>query len=288
MTTIRHQAVAAFRPGCPHDGYYNDLSGFSRRHHSSLPTATNPVTVAQIGLGAWQLARHAPRWATVIEQAADWLTAHMDSAGLLPYHFPMAHTYRLAPPWCSAMAQGQAASLLVRAAHTVGRDDFGHAAASAVRCLTEPDSALVVTTAEGPVLQEYPADPAPHVLNGWIFGLWGLYDVARAGPGYATAVATAAFDQGIAALVGRLPRYEMAGGWSRYDLRTEGPVNVASPFYHHLHIQQLLALSRLVDKPVFARTAARWQRALRDPVTVVRAVVGKIRFRRHYPRGARS
>lgn len=287
MTAIRHQTLTPFRPGSPTDGYYNDLSGFARRNHRYLTTAINPVTVAQIGLGAWQLAASEPRWLAVVANAAGWLTNHMDSGGMLPYEFAMGHTYRLDSPWYSAMAQGEAASFLLRAAHALDRDELTDAAARAAACLTQPAAPLVVATAEGPVLQEYPTDPPAHVLNGWIFALWGLYDTAWAGPEPVARSAMAAFDDGVAALARRLPKYELPGGWSRYDLRSEGPVNVASPFYHHLHIQQLLALNRLVDEPVFVRTAATWQRARHNPVTVARALVGKVRFRHHFPRGVR-
>jgi heparosan-N-sulfate-glucuronate 5-epimerase len=238
-------------------------------------------------LGAWQLTEQGLAWQKVVMRSADWLVRRMDPAGLLPYEFSMGHTYSLKPPWYSAMAQGEAASFLLRAARTMRAMELGDAAGRAVTCLTEPRSSLVAATEEGPVLQEYPTEPPAHVLNGWIFALWGLYDVAMAGPPSVNAQARVAFDEGVDALARRLPKYQLAGGWSRYDLRHDGPVNVASPFYHHLHIQQLRALDQLVDVPVFASTAAAWQRALGNPLTVARAIAGKLRFRRHYPRGAR-
>jgi heparosan-N-sulfate-glucuronate 5-epimerase len=289
LTAIRHQPMATFRPGAPLEGYYNDLSRFARRHHRGLPGATNPVTVAQVGLGAWQLAVSEPsRWLAVVGDAADWLMTHMDVDGRLPYSFAMGHTFRLDPPWFSAMAQGEAASLLVRAAPLLGVSEWLDGAARAVTSLTEPDSALVAETPEGPVLQEYPTDPPAHVLNGWIFALWGLYDVAWAGPDPAATRARQAFAEGSAALARRLPKYQLRGGWSRYDLRAEGPINVASPFYHHLHVQQLRAFGRLVDEPAISATAEVWQRARFHPLTLAGAVAGKLRFRRQHPRGRRG
>ena len=288
MTAIRCQPLAPFHPGYPLDGYYNDLTRFARRNLGRLPTATNPVTVAQIGLGAWQLAASEPQWLDVVERSALWLIGRMDASGLLPYEFPMPHTYRLDPPWFSAMAQGEAASLLLRAAPALGASELGEAADRAVGCLTEADTALVVTTPDGPVLQEYPTDPPPHVLNGWIFALWGLYDVAVARPGPLAGRSLTAFQDGITSLARRLPRYGLAGGWSRYDLRSHTPINVASPFYHHLHIQQLWALSQLVDDPVFATTAIAWQQAWRHPTTVATSVWRKLRFRGQRRRGVQG
>jgi hypothetical protein len=146
----------------------------------------------------------------------------------------------------------------------------------------------VVTTEDGPVLQEYPTDPPAHVLNGWIFGLWGLYDAALAGPKWVADQAMAGFEDGVSTLARRLPKYQLPGGWSRYDLISAEPINVASPFYHHLHIQQLIALGRLVDVPVFDRTAAVWQHARKDPVTFTKAIAGKLRFRSRHPRSRRA
>ncbi len=182
------------------------------------------------------------------------------------------------------MAQGEAASFLVRAADVLGTNALRDAAGRAVVCLTEANTALVAITEDGPVLQEYPTDPPAHVLNGWIFGLWGLYDAALAGPNWVADQAMAAFEDGVATLARRLPKYQLPGGWSRYDLVAAKHINVASPFYHHLHIQQLTALARLVDVPVFGRTAVEWQRARRNPVTFANAIAGKLSFRSRRPR----
>lgn len=284
MTAIRHQRLGSFSPGAPLAGYYNDLTGFAIRNRHSLTDAVNPVTVAQIGLGAWQLSLSNDEWRPTVLAAATWLSGHMDDAGHLPYHAAMTHTYQLAPPWISAMAQGEAASFLLRAGRAFDAPELVGAAAEAVRSLLAPDSAVVALTTEGPVLQEYPTDPPAHVLNGWIFALWGLYDIACAGPTSVAGAARMAFDQGVNALASRLAQYSLPGGWSRYDLRAEGPVHVASPFYHHLHIQQLTALGQLVDEPVFTETALRWQRARRNPLVMAGAVAGKMRFRMQYPR----
>jgi len=284
MTAIRRQPVATFTAGSPERGYYNDLRGFARTNHGLVTECRNPVTIAQIGLGAWQLSKSEPRWRDTVDAAVRRLLGHLDDAGHLPYDFPMAHTYPLRPPWLSAMAQGQAASLFVRAA---GSDErLRQSASSVVECLSDVGSPLVTDTDDGPVLQEYPTDPPAHVLNGWIFALWGLYDVGSAGPLTERLRAMDAFHAGIDSLARRLPRYELPGHWSRYDLRDEGPVNVASPFYHQLHIAQLTAMSRLTGEAVFVDTASRWQRAVRNPITVARAITGKIRFRQHYPKRA--
>jgi hypothetical protein len=249
------QRLAPFDPGDPASGYYNDLTAKPRAFGSPAAalralaetpeSGLVPVTVAQLGLGAWQLG-----WTEVAEAAADRLEAHADADGLLPHRFRFAHTYPLDPPWHSAMAQGEAASLFVR----VRRPG---AARRAVASLLDPASPLVAETPEGPVLQEYPTDPPSHVLNGWIFALWGLYDAGGEGTAERDA-----FVLGVRALEARLPRYRLLLDWSRYDLYPRHPlVHAASPFYHRLHVAQLEATNRLFPSDVFAEQAGRWRAA---------------------------
>lgn len=296
--------MGSFEPGRPAAGYYNDLTskplalGKPGAATAELVSMTgdrglaNPVAVAQLGLGAWQLATGKPAWAEVALACADWLVAEMEADGRIPYHFPMTHTYAVEAPWSSAMAQGEAASLLVRVAALTGREAYGLAAGRAVAPLLAPGSDLVTETPEGPVLQEYATSPASDVLNGWIFALWGLYDVANGVPGddgtTVAAAAADAFAAGVACLDRRIARYDVALGWSRYDLYPHPIVHVASPFYHRLHIAQVRATLRLAGpSPGLERALARWSRAERSTVAGSVAVTRKVAFRLLRPRGKR-
>jgi hypothetical protein len=273
------QLRARFQAGEPSSGYYNDLTlevgagspdEVVRRLErlTADPRTTNHVSIAQLGLGAWQLG-----WTDAAARVADWIAGALDGDGLLHYGFAMPHTYRLAAGWSSATAQGQSASLFVR----VGLPD---AARQAVRPLVEP-SVLLDVTEEGPVLQEYPTDPPAHVLNGWIFALWGLYDVARTTGDEAAA---GAFEDGAAALAARLPRYELAGRWSRYDLYPHPIAHAASPFYHRLHVEQLRALDELAPHRAFRDFALRWAASSRSYPAVALGVARKVAFRVLRPR----
>lgn len=293
------QLAGAFEPGDAQSGYYNDLrlkvAGFpvpgaaltAIQALTADRELANAVPVAQIGLGAWQL--DSEEWWPVVEAAATWVARELDEGGRFTYLSPMPHTYRLEPPWYSAMTQGEAVSLLVRAAVTLGRPDLLDAAASAVGPLVDPSSGLVCATGAGPVLQEYPTTPPAHVLNGWIFGLWGLYDAGlalRSGAGAALAEqAAAAFDLGAAALAARLPLYDAGLGWSRYDLFPHRVVHAASPFYQRLHVEQLRAMSRLRPEHLaYTAFADRWQSALRHLVSRSYGVGRKVLFRLLVPR----
>jgi len=286
------QSLGAFVRGEPSQGYYNDLT--SKALAYSQPEIANdalaamladpaglvPVDVAQLGLGAWQVGQANPEWRETAYAAALGLAAALDPDGRLWHRFPQRHTYRLKAPWCSAMAQGQAVSLLLRAGLDHDDSALVRAAGLASRSLVAERSELVAMTSAGPVLQEYPTAPPSHVLNGWIFALWGLYDLACLGD----SVATRSFEAGVGALVERLPLYDAAGGWSRYDLYPHPLTHVASPFYHRLHVAQLEAMDVLVDGHPFAGRIERWTVSRMWSPRVGAAVTRKVAFRMLRPR----
>jgi hypothetical protein len=182
------------------------------------------------------------------------------------------------------MAQGQAASLLVRAAASLGRPELVDDAFRAAAPLLDGTGRLVASTREGPVLQEYPTEPPAHVLNGWIFALFGLFDVSAVEDSERSATAAEAFTAGAATLSARLPRYELAGAWTRYDLYPHPLPNVASPFYHRLHAELVGALARLHPDPRLTDAAEKWRRSASAAAPTALAVARKIAFRIVRPR----
>jgi hypothetical protein len=248
------------------------------------PVRANPVTIIQLGLGALQL--RDPERLPIVVAVADWLERTLDEQGRLAYRFPMPHTFPLNPPWYSSLAQGEAVSFLVRAARVLGRSDLFELAEQAAIPLLDADSPLVTPTPEGPVLQEYPTDPPAHVLNGWFLSLWGLYDLAHAGrpPSYASEAAAGAFTAGAATLAARIDRYRTPVGWSLYDLYPHPLPNVASPFYHRLHIQQLRRQQELLPDPRLAALAVEWDRAAHTLTPYALAFLRKAAFRVTRPR----
>ena len=293
------QLRSAFEPGEPLSGYYNDLTlevqatnpldGAERLRKLVADPRVNFTTVAQLGIGAWQLAKRERNWLEVANAAARWLAGQLDDRGWLAYQWPMPHTYEIEPPWISAMTQGEAVSLFVRVApEDDSPEELFSAAARAVMPLLEP-SPVVTPCPEGSVLQEYPTNPPAHVLNGWIFGLWGLYDLSAVGdqdvvPAEVARRASSAFEEGISALAAWLPRYD-TWGWSRYDLFPHPIAHVASPFYHRLHIEMLRATNDLAPDHGFQEMAARWESSAADPVARAAAVGRKVAFRVIRPRG---
>jgi hypothetical protein len=246
------------------------------------------VACAQLGLGGYEryLAGDGEEWLELARRVGDRLSEHMlpDGArrGGLEHTFEFPHTFPLRTPWISAMAQGEAASLLVRLHLETGDQRYADAALLAL----EP---LFVRTPEGgamdlldgrPFPEEYPTEPPSFVLNGGIFSLWGLYDAGR---GLGDERATRAFDEGVDALVTNLHRWD-TGWWSRYDLYPHPVRNIASFGYHQLHVNQLRAMAMIAPRPELVATAERWEGYEGSRISRARAFAYKASFRLRVPR----
>jgi heparosan-N-sulfate-glucuronate 5-epimerase len=198
------------------------------------------------------------------------------------FESPYAHTFDLRPPWLSAMAQGEGASLLVRLHAEIGEDLFAEAALLALKpmFLHAAKEGVLAPLGTGWFPQEYPTQPPCHVLNGGIFALWGLHDVWL---GLADPHSGRAFEEGVEGLAANLSRWD-TGYWSRYDLYPHPVTNVASFGYHLLHIHQLRAMSRVAPNPVFEETARRFEAYARSLRARARAFAKKATFRVIVPR----
>jgi hypothetical protein len=171
------------------------------------------------------------------------------------------------------MTQGLAVSVLSRASHMDVSTDWIEPARRAARLMLKPIEIGGTSRRipAGTVLEEAPLNPPNTVLNGWLFGLFGLHDLLLADNPDDPAL-VAAVSAVLAALLDCLPAFD-AGWWSRYD--TAG--HLASPFYQRLHVAQLIALERAypAEAARISDVRSRWERALRSPLRRTRAVVEK-------------
>ncbi len=250
-----------------------------------VPTPDGRRYVNPVSASLYALARHTQAWragargqprpggsdghlAGFLAQARH-LRMTQDARGGWRYPVPVAR-YRVPPGWYSAMAQGLAVSVLLRAGDLTGERSYLDAAREAVTLLLLPlgDGGCAHYDRAGrPFLEECPSDPPSHILNGAVFALVGLREFEARSGGNAHASAA----QRLAAQVGH---YDI-GYWSRYDLCFDAPATVA---YHALHISLLEAAAALLADPSFRRVAGRWRSYRRDPFCRMRAVAGKARF----------
>jgi len=191
--------------------------------------------------------------------AADWLVRHQDAHGgwqIMVSRSVAEGQLSLEPGWYSAMAQGQAMSLLVRAHAQSGDQRYLEAA---VRALTlfdvrSTDGGIVAKFMDQYVwYEEYPTTPPCFVLNGFMYALIGLYDVAATAPAGDASQSTALrlYSSGIASLRQMLPLFDTGSG-TVYDLRHLTLGSAAAPNrarwdYHATHVNQLLLLSLLLQ-----------------------------------------
>lgn len=247
----------------------------------------NPIAIAQWGLGNYNLycrSAEATRKEKVVK-AATWLRDHLEqnSSGLWVWHHYFDWEYRdtLRSPWYSGLAQGQGISLLLRAYREIAAPEFLHAAQRAFASFLIPvsDGGVTFTDERGDIwFEEYIVSPPTHILNGFIWASWGVYDyfLATGDP-----TAQSLFQQSVQTLLRNLDRYDL-GFWSLYEQSGTRLKMVASPFYHQLHIVQLRVLYRLTGEQPFIRLAERWENYGRSRANRTRALCYKSAFKLCY------
>jgi len=151
------------------------------------------------------------------------------------------------------MSQGQAISVLARAYVATGKEEFRASAQRAFELLRlDVRAGGVCSYSKGQLsIEETPREPRNTILNGWIFGMFGAWDMWLLSGLREPLVF---FYQNYASLVRRLPQFDL-GWWSAYDEAG----NVAKPFYHRLHVNQLRALEMILPSTPLARAILNWR-----------------------------
>ena len=232
-------------------------------YHGDIGRQYNPIAIAQYGLAHYNrfLETSAPMYRSAFLAQADWLVDSLESnrQGLSVWHhrFPFEYRETLLPPWYSGLAQGQGVSLLARAWAVTSdpryRDAMRRAFAPLLRETAE--GGVLCRDAAGDVwIEEYMVDPPTHILNGFIWALWGVKDYALSEK---SPEAERLFDDCVSTLKRNLERYD-TGFWSRYELSGTALPMLASHFYHRLHVVQLNVLHAMTGERVFGETAQRW------------------------------
>ncbi len=263
-------------------GYFNDLRAKGNWHG---PTDLNgiplvringalgyfPVTALQKGLGHWDLwlesNRAAEREFTAFQQTASWALHALDNHG--GWRTPPMDPLLISE--YSAMSQGEGISLLCRAYWATHAEQYLAAATAAAKLMLMSTSAggTARQEEEGIILEEVPLSTPRTILNGWIFASYGLYDLSLITMENWVQSALAST---IATLAAMLSTFD-AGYWSFYD----SVGNLASPFYHHLHIAQLRVLERTFPQHAlaFRHTADRFEMQMSNKTNKLRALVTK-------------
>ena len=241
-------------------GYYNNLTekvlkpGVLLDETGLIYNITNEgkkvcfsIAIFQYGLGAYDLGLMTgqDKYRQLFMRTVDWALTNQQENGA----WDTFSIVKISPPY-SSMAQGEGASLLVRAYQETRDDKYLQAARRAVdfmcRSITEGGCTQYI---DGKMwFKEY--IEAPVVLNGWIFSIWGLFDYYKASRDNNYKLM---LDHAIQSLESDIKGFD-CNYWSKYDMGNK----VTSSFYHRLHIAQLKVMYELFGCRAFSEYANKW------------------------------
>lgn len=259
-------------------GYFNNLTEKVLKDSVSLekqqlPMTTDesgkpvvfPVTIFQYGLGAWDLFLQTgeTKYADQFMRSAQWaLDNQLESGAWSNFYFVYPDN-----PY-GAMCQGEGASVLLRAYSRTKEEKYLLAAKKAVDFMLSPlaDGGTTCYDHDRLVLMEYTHLPA--VLNGWVFALFGLYDMTVVSPEERY---QQALKKTVDSLMEMMPCFDN-GYWSMYDERKI----ISSPFYHDLHIAQMEALYLATQEEIFRSYQKKFERYRDKKWNSIRAFIKKV------------
>jgi hypothetical protein len=118
-----------------------------------------------------------------------------------------------------------------------------------------------------PWYEEYVEEPLSHVLNGMMYALVGLRDMAISARHQCAAEL---FRVGVNSLVRALPDFD-SGFWSWYSISDDDKPLTASMGYHTLHVCLLRAIADATDMAVLGQWADRFEAYTLNPGSRFRA-----------------
>lgn len=235
------------------EGYYNDLTekitkfGFSGNQVPISEPAPGvkmefSIAIFQYGLAAYDLylLTKDESYLGKLKACTEWALENQEENGAWP-----TFTYKRPDQLYSAMAQGEALSLLVRAHKVFGDDRYLKSAKKAKEFMMLPIEQGGTTIYENGYIYLYEYVNAPQVLNGWIFSAWGLFDYGK----YLNDLETLEqWENTTMAIAKKLPHYDN-GFWSLYS----NGGGISNPFYHKLHISLLNTMYELTGIIAFKK-----------------------------------
>ncbi|QSE98445.1 D-glucuronyl C5-epimerase family protein [Fulvivirga lutea] len=188
------------------------------------------------------------------------------------WHNEINYRYNIEPPWASAMAQGELISFYLRMYQILGETDLLNTALKSyefMRVNVSEGGVRQYSEDLGTWLEEYPSDPPSFVLNGFIYAIFGIYDLYRV---TRNELINEDLQRLLNTVKNNLSKFD-AGFWSYYDLQKKELVRYY--YQKNVHIPQLNVLYQLTNEPVFLKYAEKWERQL----TSINYLIVKIMYR---------
>jgi hypothetical protein len=273
-----------FQKKAEYDGHSDNNGIPMLNYQGSIGIQYNPIAIAQWGLGnynAWYESKSDKHYEKFIN-CADWLVENLEENKhgykVWMHHFDFEYRDTLIAPWYSGLAQGQGISVLVRALAETKNEKYNQAAHDAFQSFLVPiqEGGVNYLDSKGNHwIEEYIVYPPTHILNGFMWAMWGIYDYGK----YINEeLAQKLFNRYVLTLATNLERYD-TGYWSLYEQAGLKMPMLTSPFYHKLHIVQLQIMAELTSLAVFEETAQKWSKYLYSRSNYYRALVEKSLFK---------
>jgi hypothetical protein len=156
---------------------------------------------------------------------------------------------KMIAPWYSGMGQGEALSAFVRLYKITEENEYLEIAEKIFRSFTylkgENEPWIVYVDEAGYLwIEEYPREEPTHVLNGFIFGIYGLYDYYLLKK---DTLSKQLLQASITTIRQYISEFRNEGDISFYCLKHK----VKSVRYHRIHIDQLAMLYRITGDDYF-------------------------------------
>lgn len=167
--------------------------------------------------------------------------------------------YNIAPPWACSMAQGEMMSFYLRMYQITQNKAYLETANKTYDFLKfhVNDKGVRRYDEYGNLwFEEYPAKKPTFVLNGFIYTLWGLYDLHRVTKRQDV---KQDIDACILTLKNRLHEFD-AGFWSCYDLQKKELVRYY--YQKNVHAPQMEVLYYLTHDAFFLKYKEKWEKQL--------------------------
>jgi len=253
-------------------------------YHGKVGLQYNPIAIAQYALGCFNLYKRtaAKKYLDIFIKQVNWLVENLvkNKKGIYVWNhnFDWEYGKGLKSPWYSGLAQGNGLSVMVRAYELTKDERYKVAAEKAfLSLITEiKDGGTMFTDGQGDVwIEEVIVDPATHILNGFVWAAWGIYDyylLTR------DEKVKAFFDRFVSTLKENLPKFDVRI-WSLYELSQNKIKMVASHFYHRLHVVQLMVMYKLTGEDIFLSYHKRWDAYQQNKVYRFLSLIWKAVFK---------
>lgn len=257
------------QPSRPHNQDENGVILLPKPYSLRRRYYYNPVTIAQKALEYYCESESSENRPMFLKYA-EWLVQNQSSDGSYKYDILwFCGPIPLFPGWVSGMAQGQVLSVLSRAYNLTNDEKYLEAGLKALTFLSRhvdeggctcnlndfanlSDSLYTLT--DKTIVEEYPTQNPPLVLNGNLFTLIGLYDWSKiSSEKFGKIIAEELFQMGCNTIASLLPYYDYYT-YSSYSLQQwmcNIRPNFESTYAHDCHIYLLHSLYNITGIEIF-------------------------------------